>query len=145
MLIGRQAYDALLDNDAVLARITGGSTRDIPALVMRTLLAQLFELDEIFVMDSIETTSKKGATAARAFIGGDNALVYYAPNSVTLEEPTAGAQFSWTGLLGNTENGLRVKRFRVEANEADRIEGQMAMDMKLTGTDLGYFFTNAVS
>ena len=145
MLIGRQAYDALLDNDAVLARITGGSTRSLPAMVMRELLAQLFEIDQIFVMDSIVTTSVKGAsTTTRQFIGSDNALVYYAPDTAGLNEPTAGVQFSWTGLLGNTANGMRIRRFRMEQFASDRIEGEMAFDYKLTGTDLGYFFSNAV-
>lgn len=141
MLMGRQAYDTLLDNDAVLARITGGATRDMPAQVMRTLLAQLFEVDAIFVMDAIYTTTVEGAaTQTRSFIGGDNVLVYYAPDTVALNEPSAGVQFSWTGLLGNTENGMRIKRFRMEQNEADRVEGQMAFEYKQTGADLGALF-----
>jgi hypothetical protein len=143
MILGRTAYDTLLDNDAILSRITGGSNRDIPAQVMKTLLAQLFELDEIFVMDAIQTTSVKGAaTPVRSFIGGDNALLYYAPSVLALEEPTAGAQFSWTGLTGNTDLGTRIKRFRMEQNEADRVEGQMAVDYKVTAPDLGYMFTS---
>jgi hypothetical protein len=132
----------LLDNDAVLARIVGGATTGQPAIVMRGVLAALFELDEILVMEGIYTSSVKGAaTTVRAFIGGDDALLYYAPNSLSLEEPTAGAQFSWTGLLGNTNSGTRIKRMRAELLEADRIEGQMAFDYKVTGADLGYFFS----
>lgn len=143
MVIGREAFDTLLDNDEILARITGGANNNIPAQVMKTLVTQLFELDEIFVMDAIYNSSKKGAaTQTKSFIGGDNALLYYAPNSAGPEEPTAAAQFSWTGLLGNTENGLRIKRFRMEQNEADRIEGQMAFDYRVTGADLGYFFSD---
>ena len=141
MLIGRQAYDTLLDNDDVLSRITGGSTTAMPAMVMRQLLAALFELEEIYVMDSVYNSAAQGATESGSFIGGDDALVYYAPDSVGLEEPTAAVQFSWTGLLGNTDNGMRIKRFRMEAMEADRIEGQMSFDYKLTSGALGYFFT----
>lgn len=144
MIIGRQAYDALLDNDAVLDRISGGATTAMPALVLRQKLAEILELDAIFVMDAIVTTSQKGAaTPVRAFIGIDNALLYYAPDVVGLEEPTAGVQFSWTGLLGSTPSGQRIKRFRMESLEADRIEAQMAFDYKLTAPDLGYFFSNA--
>lgn len=142
MVIGRTAWDTLLDNDSVLSRIVGGATAGQPAIVLRGLLAALFELEEILVMEGIFTSSVKGAAATtRAFIGGDDALLYYAPNTLGLEEPTAGAQFSWTGLLGNTESGTRIKRFRMEANEADRVEGQMAFDYKVTGADLGYFFS----
>ncbi len=145
-IFGRQAYDTVLDNDAVLARITGGATTEMPAQVMRRYLAAILEVEEIFVMDAIETTSKKGAsTTARGFIGGDNVLLYYAPNSVALNEPTAGLQFSWTGFLGATDAGARIRRFRNEPLQADRIEGEMAFDYRLTGTDLGYFFQNVSS
>lgn len=141
MLLGRQAYDTLLDNDEILSRISGGATTNIPAQVQRTLIASLFELEAIFVMDGVVTTTVKGAaTPARSFIGGDNVLIYYAPNSVSLDEPTAGLQFSWTGLMGNTDNGMRIKRFRMEQNEADRVEGQMSFDYKRTSEELGFFF-----
>ena len=146
MLLGRQAYDTLLDNDAILDRITGGATTAMPAMVMRQRLAELLELDAIYVMDAIFTSTARGAaTQTRAFIGGDNALLYYAPDSVGLNEPSAGVQFSWAGLMGNTPNGMRIKRFRQESREADRIEGQMSFDYKVTGADLGYFFTGVSS
>lgn len=145
MVIGRQGYDSLLDNDEILSRITGGSTVAQPARVMRQLLSALFELDEIMVMDSVVNTAIEGATDSTSFIGGDNALIYYAPNAVTLEEPAAAVQFSWTGLLGNTANGMRIKRFRMEPRESDRIEGQMSFDMRVVSPEMGYFFTSVSS
>ena len=145
MMIGREAYDALLDNDAVLERITGGSTRNLPAQVMRALLAALFELEAIFVADAVQNTAKKGATEATSFIAGDNALLYYAPDSVGPEEPTAGTQFSWTGYLpGQTAEGLVISRFREDLKRADRVEGEMSFDYKVTAPELGYFFSNCV-
>ena len=143
MLIGREAFDALLDNDAILERIIGGATTAVTAMVLRTKLAELFEIEAIYVMDSVFNNAVAGATENNQFIGGNNALLYYAPNSAGLNEPTAGLQFSWTGLMGNTPNGMRIKRFRMEANEADRIEGQMSFDYKVVSADLGYFFANA--
>lgn len=144
MLIGREAYDILVDNDGVLARMIGGATTEIPAIVLRQMLAQLFELDAIYVADAVANTSKKGAAVQNVgLIGGNGALLYYAPDTVGLGEPTAAAQFSWTGLMGNTENGLRIKRFRMEHLEADRIEGQQAYDYRLTGKSLGYYFHDA--
>ena len=145
MMIGRTGYDALLDNDEVLARITGGSNNNLPAIVMRQLLAQLFELDEIFVIDAVYNTALEGATDSFDFVSGDNALLYYAPNSVGLNEPTAAVQFSWTGLLGNTPAGMRIRRFREEGKAGDKVEGDMAFDFKLTGADLGVFFTGVSS
>lgn len=142
MLIGREAYDTLLDNDGVLDRIKGGATTGQVAQVSRALLAALFELDEIFVMDSVFNSAQKGAAESTGFIGGDNALVYYAPNAAGPEEPTAAVQFSWTGFMGATANGIRIKRFREERVEGDRIEGQMAFDYKVVASELGYFFSD---
>lgn len=141
MIISRAGYDTLLDNDDILARITGGATVSQPAEVQKRLLAQLFELNEIFVVDAVENTAARGAAEATQFIGGDNALLYYAPNSVGIEEPTAGNVFSWTGFMGATANGMRIKRFREERVEADRIEGQMSYDHKVVAPELGYLFT----
>lgn len=142
MVIGRQAWDTLVDNADILDRITGGATPNAPAQVMKTQVAQLFELDEILVMDAVYNTAQKGAAESNAFIGGDDALLYYAPESVGLETPSAGTQFSWNLYSGGaTNSGVVTKRFRLDENEADKIEGSMAFDMKVTGAELGYFFS----
>lgn len=142
MILSRDGLDALLDNDEILTRITGGSTVSQPAQVQRQLLAQLFEMDEIFVIDAVKNSAVKGATEATDFMGTKTqTLVYYAPNSVGLEEPTAGTTFSWTGFMGATANGMRMKRFREERVEADRIEGQMSFDHKVVASELGYLLT----
>ena len=145
LLLGRESYDALLDNDDILDRIKGGATVALPALVMQQRLMELFELEFIHIMDGVVNTANIGATEATGFIGSDNALLYYAPATVGLEEPTAGLQFSWTGLLGNTGSGMRIKRMRADLLDADRIEGEMAFDYKVTGSELGYFFSDTVS
>lgn len=143
MLIGREAWDTLLENDELLSRIIGGATKDVPAEVQKALVAQLFELEQIHIMDAIVNPNKKGAASqSKSFIGGDNALLYYAPNTAALNEPTAAAQFSWTGLMGATGVGHRIKRFRMEALESDRIEGQMSFDYRVTAPELGYFFND---
>lgn len=149
LMIGRDAYDALLDNDGILDRIVGGATTNVPALVMKQRLTELLELDEILVMDSIFNTSPIDKSdpdlATYEFIGTKNALLYYAPRAVTLDEPTAGVQFSWNGYLGATTSGQRILRIRAPLLLADRIEGEMAFDYKVTGPDLGYFFEDAIS
>ena len=144
MMISRVGYDALLDNDEILARITGGANTAQPANVQKQLLAQLFELETIHVVDAVENTAPRNVDATvenTQFIGGNHALLYYAPNSVGIEEPPAGTSFSWTGFMGATNAGMRIKRFREERVEADRIEGQMSFDHKVVSPELGYLFT----
>jgi hypothetical protein len=59
--------------------------------------------------------------------------------------PTAGYTFSWNGYLGAGAEGNRIKRFRIERLESDRVEIQMAFDLKLVAADLGYFFTSIIA
>lgn len=145
MLLSRQVWNKLVDNDAILARITGGSTKEMPAQVLMALVAQLFELQAIYVADAVYNSAKEGATESTAFMAGKHALLYYAPDSVSGQEPTAGCQFSWTGFTGATPAGMRIKRFREEKVESDIVEGQMSFDYKVTGAELGFFFSGAVA
>jgi hypothetical protein len=141
MLIGRTGWNTLLDNADILARITGGALPGQPAIVQRTLLAQLFEMDEIFVVDAVVNSAAEGATEDTAFIAPDDCLIYYAPNAVDLEEPTAGIQFSWTGFTGATPSGFRISRFRHQLVASDRVEGEMAFVYVVVATELGKYFT----
>lgn len=144
MVLGRDALDALLDNDAVIDRLNGGATRADAAFIEQADLERYLGL-RIYVMDAVVNSAKPGATENTGFISGDVAALYYAPDSLGLEEPSAGGVFSWTGAAGNTANGMRIRRIRKEEVEADLVEGQMSYDMKVTGSELGYFFndTNA--
>ena len=152
LLFTRRSWDIFVDNDAVLDRVIGGATVDIPARVLRRLLAQLLEIDMVEVIDSVVNTAIRGAAESTGFAIGsgltageeEQVLIYYAPMQVSLEEPTAGVTFNWTGLMGNTENGMRIKRFRMEKNEADRIEGQMSYDHKLVAPELGLAIYNVL-
>ena len=141
MIIARTGWNTLLDNADILARITGGALPSQPAIVQRQLIAQLFEMDEIFVMDSVINSAAEGAAESTGFLAPDDCLIYYAPNAVNLDEPTAGVQFSWTGFVGATPAGFRIKRFRVEPIEADRLEAQMAFTYEVIAPELGKYFT----
>lgn len=139
MTCSRAVFDALLDHPDIVGRLDRGQTTG-NAQVTRDSLAALFELDEILVMDAIQNTGAKGLANVHSFIGGDNALLSYRPASPGLMTPAAGYTFSWTGHLGATANGGRIKRFRMEPESSDRVEIEMAFDQKLVSADLGYFF-----
>jgi hypothetical protein len=102
----------------------------------------------VFIMKSIENTALEGAAAeASTFIGGNKALLCYSAPAPGIETPTAGYTFTWSGFVGATKEseGGRVKKFRIEQIESDRIEHQMAFDMKLVGSDLGFFWDSIVA
>lgn len=108
------------------------------------MLAGFFGLDRILVMDSVYQPTIEGGTGSPTFIGGKHALLCYSAPSPSLMLPTAGYTFAWSGLVGSS-NGIRMKRFRMEELESDRIEGQMAYDMKVVAPSMGYFFNGAVA
>lgn len=144
MVLGRAVFDTLLDHPDIVGRLDRGQTAG-PAMATREALAALFELDEILVMDGIQNTAIEGQTASHSYIGGKHALLCYRAPRPGLLTPSAGYTFSWTGLLGATPVGTRIKRFRQEAIESDRVEIQMAYAQKRVSEDLGYFFGSIVA
>lgn len=148
LTLGRAVFDALLDNQEIVDRIKYGQMPGSPALVNEQSLAALFELDRILVSDAIVNTAKEGQTNAHSFIVGKSALLSYTPSSSGLMTPAAGYNFAWTGHLGATaeSEGLRIRKLRrAEEYAADRIEGEIAYDLKLVSADLGYFFNTIVA
>ena len=115
-----------------------------PAIVARDSLAALFELDRVLVMDGIQNTGQLGQAAAHSFIGGLHALLSYRPPRPGVMTPSAGYTFAWTGRVGSTPNGTRMKRFFIDEIDADRVEIESNYDQKLVAADLGYLFDTIV-
>lgn len=145
MVIGKQVADALVDHPDIVGRIDRGQTPGGPAVTLMENLAALFELDEVMVMKSIVNTAAENQTAVHSFIGGKNALLCYRAPSPGIMTPSAGYTFRWTGLSGSGPGGTRIKRFRIESIESDRVEIGMAFDQKLVASELGYFFSGIVA
>lgn len=145
LVLGKAVYDTLADHPDIIERVNSGQTPGNPAMGTLMAMMMLFEIERIFVMMGIENTAVEGAAASHSFIGGDHALLCYSAPSPGIMTPSAGYTFSWTGFLGAGSEGNRIKRFRMEAKEADRVEIQMAFDHKLVSADLGYFFPNAIT
>ena len=143
LTLGRPVFDALLDHPDIVGRLDRGQTSG-PAAATRDSLAALFELDSVLVMDAIQNTAKEGQSASHSFIGGQHALLSYRPSTPGLLTPSAGYTFGWSGMVGAGNDGIRIKRFRMEHLESDRIEAEMAYDQKLIAADLGAFFNGIV-
>lgn len=145
LVVGRQVWTALKNHPDIIDRVKYGQTPGGTAKISLQALADLFEVQRIVVMNAIENTAKEGQANDHSFIGGKKALLAFAPASPGLQVPTAGYTFSWTGFLGAGAMGGRIKKFRMEALESDRIEIQMAFDQKLVSADLGYFWDTIVA
>jgi hypothetical protein len=143
LVLGPQVEDALTDNADIIARIQ--YTRPGGAFVTRDLLAQVFNVERVLVPEAIQNTAVEGASDAIGLIYGKSAFLAYAAPNAGLMTPSAGYTFAWTGYLGAGAFGNRMKKFRMEPIAADRIEGEMAYDMKVVSSDLGQFFATAVA
>ena len=112
-----------------------------------TLIARTLGLDELYVMGSIVNTADEGASASYAQIGDKDMLLAYVPDSPGLMQPSAGYNFSWTGLAnsGGFGTATSVSRFRMDHLRADRLEIQSSWDYKVVSSALGYFFSNCVA
>lgn len=108
------------------------------------MMARFFGVDRLFVLGGVYTSSNEGATNVTTFMGGKHALLCYSQPTPSLMAPSAGYTFSWSGFTGSVA-GVRIKRFRMEHLESERIEGQMAYDFKKVAASLGYFFASVVA
>ena len=149
LVMGRQVWTELQDNDTITDRIKYSSTNTTPAIVTRQAVAAVMELDQILVMDGIQVTSEENpafeTSMTTAFIGGKNALLVYANSRPSLMTPSGGYTFSWTGRVGSSQMGTRVMRMRADLIKSDRIEAEMAYDQKLVCADAGAFLNGIVN
>ena len=96
-------------------------------------------------MEAVENTAAEGLAESSAFIGGKNALLAHAPRGAGLMTPAAGLTFAWNSVPGVNNLGITVESFSDDALKrqqvAEHIQVKMSYDMKVTGADLGYFFS----
>lgn len=137
LVLGDDVWDAIADNSDLLDRIKVTDTR----MVTTQLLATILGLQEVLVAGGIQNTAPEGAVPIMSGIFAGAALLCYAAPAPSLMAPSAGYTFAWTGYLGASADGTRIKRMRMEPIASDRIEGEMAYDQKLVAADLGVFFT----
>jgi hypothetical protein len=144
-VMGKLVFDTLIDHPEFIDRIKYNFAQGVAAVANEQIMAQLFGLDEVLVMEAVYNSARRGEVENSQFIGGDNLLLAYRTKTPGIMVPSAGYTFSWNGWMGATGMGHRIKSFRMEHLESDRIEVQMAYDQKVIGADLGFLFENAVN
>lgn len=142
LTLGRRVYDALRQHPDILDRIKFTQK----GVITLDLLAELFDVQRILVCNSIQNTAKKGQTAVMDFIMGDHALLTFSTPTPKLKTATAGYTFVWTGLMGANALGGRINRIPVPllGIGTERIEAELAYDMKVVASDMGIFFNGIV-
>ena len=110
------------------------------------MLARFFEIGKYVIARGVNATNAEGAaTDTYDFIMGKHALLAHSAPAPGIEIPSAGYNFVWSGLTGMNNLGTVMSSFRMQKIKSDRIEIEMAFDMKKIAADLGYFFEDAVA
>ena len=136
--ISREVYDVLKRHADIKEQIKYTSSRNVTP----ELLAYMFEVDQVVVLNGVYDTAKYGATASQSFIGGQHCLVYYAASGPSLEEPSAGYRFVWSGY---GDEGFGVESIELPKQKAVRVEAHNYRDMKLVASDLGYLLYDCLT
>jgi hypothetical protein len=148
MVVGKEVRDALVNNADILARLNGGATVTNTALVTDAKLAEIFEVENFYVMEAVKNSSVEGVAESNAFIGGKHAMLCYTPSNAGLMSPAAGLTFAWNNLEGVNNLGITVESFSDDALKrqqiAEMIQVKMSYDMQVVGADLGAFVNGIV-
>lgn len=149
LVVGRKVHDVLVNHADIIARLSGGATVSNTALVTKAKLAEIFEVENYYVMEAVQNTAVEGATDATSFIGGNHAMLCYTPGNAGLMTPAAGLTFAWNSIPGANNLGITVESYSDDALKrqqiAEMIQVKMSYEMKIVGADLGYFFEQIVA
>ena len=144
LVLGYQVFRKLKNHPDVIDRIkytTGVTGRTVTP----ELLAAMFDVDRVLVAKAVKATNNEGETAAYSFTHGKHALLCHVAPSPGLLTPSAGYMFSWQGVSDGLGANIGVRRIDIPTRRAERIEGEIAFDCKVVGSDLGYFFASCVA
>lgn len=148
ILMSLDVYNIVRLAPSILDLVGGGSTTALPAHVMREKLAQLFEVDEVVVMQSIvnvandEVVDGSGnPVATNQFMASGVFLMCFVADDGGLMSPTAAATFVHSNYISlGTDNGPSVRRYAgTPGQRGEYIEAEMSIDQKLVAPDLGIF------
>lgn len=143
LCLAQDVADILVEHPDIISRVWNGQTTGV-AQVAYSDLAKVFRVEEVVVSGAIYNAAEEGAAFSGQFVAAGVALLAYVARTPGLMTPSAGYRFNWRKFAGNGE-GLRIKKFRMEELESDRIEIGMSTDQKVVGADLGALFSSAIA
>ena len=141
LVLGYDVFAKLQDHPDIVDRYKY-TNREV---ITEQMLARLFKVERVLVAGGVKATNVENETAAYSFIHGKHALLCYTNARPGILQPSAGYIFSWRGVSAGSGYTIGTSKFRMEHLKSDRVEGEIAFDNKVIGSDLGYFFNGAVA
>lgn len=144
LCLGLEAFNALKIHGDIVERVKYTGSTANPATVNERVLAQLFGIDEVLVLESTYNAAGLGQAEDMEFIcDPKGALLCYTTNAPAIDEPSAGYIFTWD-MLGNGQFVAFDQYEGEKGTHSEFIEGLMSCDMKKTSDDLAIYFKNCV-
>ena len=145
LVLGYDTFNALKDHPDLIERVKYTGTTANPAKVSESVLAQLFGVDEVVVLEATYNAAEQGQPDDMKFIcASDGMLLCYTTNAPAVDEPSAGYIFTWD-MLGNGSYMAMDQWEGEDGTHTEFIEGLIATDMKKTCDDLAVYCKTCVS
>lgn len=138
-----ETYEALKNNASILDRVKYSGSTANPATVNANVLAQLFEIDRVVVLNSTYNKGGYGSTNMDFVCDSKGALLAYAAPNPAIDEVSAGYTFAWD-MLGNGQY-LAFDQYEGEkGTHTEFIEGLTSYTSKKVCDELGVFMKECV-
>ncbi len=147
LVVGPRVHDALKEHPDLVEKIKYTQR----GVMGEDLIASLLGIENYHVARYTRvTTAEQASSDTYAYQAGKNMWLGFIEPSPGLLKASALYSFSWSGYtgVGGIEGlgvGVRIKKFRIEEIESDRVEGTFAVDVKRVGAILGIKFPTAVA
>ena len=142
--LGAETFRALKNNGAILERIKYSGSSANPATVTEKVLAELFGVKEVAVLESTYNKAALGQDADMDFVcDPKGTLLLYATDAPAIDEPSAGYVFTWD-MLGDG-SPMPITQYPGESGtHSEFIEALCAPDMKICCQDMAVYLSDCV-
>ena len=141
LALGVETFNALKNNQFILDRIKYSGTTQNPAVVNENVLAQIFGVDQVIVLDATYNSAEFGAPEEMKYVcDSKGALLLYTPDTPQIDEPSAAYSFTWNLETGNY---IAVSTYDgAPGTHTELVEGIIAYDNQITGQDLAVYLND---
>lgn len=139
MIIGQAVFTKLRTHPKVVQAFYGNAAT--AGVVPREFLAQLLELEAVYVGEGFLNTAKKGQAATMARVWGKHCALIYRDQ---LADTQRGTTFGFTAEFGSRVAGAEYDS-KIGLRGGQRVRVGESVKEVITANDLGYLFTNAVA
>lgn len=106
-------------------------------------VANLLGVDMVHVGGAFFNSAQEGQSESLSQIWNDNVLVYYAPTAPSIDRPSFGYNFRWSG---NGLADMQVERHPYDSKtKSEDVEVGYYQDEKITGSTYGFLITGVNS